>query len=334
MERAAPPRASPSILVRTRPVTGTTARERLGHVDRFLAGHRVDDEERLGGLERRAQVGDLRHQRGIDGEAAGGVDDDGVANLLAGGFQAGFGDGEDRGAGGGAEDGHVQRLAEGLELIRGGRPVRVRGDEDRPTALLDHVAGQLGGAGRLARALQADEHDDGRIPRQMEGSIAGGQERDQLLVDDLHDLLAGGQAVEDLGAGRALAHAGHEVLDDLEVDVRLEQRQAHLAHGGIDVGLADSPAARQGTEGLAQPLAQRVEHWWSGLLIRPAGPKQLDRRWAADSGGTESSRSLAHRARGGQGRIGAPTSIRERPEEPFGVGPATPASQVAQRHPW
>ena len=45
-----------------------------------------------------------------------------------------------------------------------------------------------------------------------------------------------------------LAHPGDEVLDDLEVDVRLEQREADLAHGGVDVGLGDPAAAGQAAE--------------------------------------------------------------------------------------
>src|SRR6478752_4921222 len=57
-----------------------------------------------------------------------------------------------------------------------------------------------------------------------------------------------------------LADPCDEVLDDLEVDVRLEQRQAHFAHGGVDVGLADPTAAREGAEGLAKPVAEGVEH--------------------------------------------------------------------------
>ena len=61
---------------------------------------------------------------------------------------------------------------------------------------------------------------------------------DELVVDDLHDLLAGVQALEDLRPDRLLADAGDEVLDDLEVDVGLEQAQADLAHRGVDVRLA------------------------------------------------------------------------------------------------
>jgi hypothetical protein len=140
--------------------------------------------------------------------------------------------------------------------------------------MLVQVAGQLGGAGRLARALQADEDDDGRVAGQLEGSVAGREQRHQLFVDDLHDLLAGGQALEDLDAGRPLADARDEVLDDLEVDVRLEEGQPHFAHRGIDIVGADPAVARQGAECLAQPLAQSVEHGWFGLLIRPAAPKR------------------------------------------------------------
>ena len=91
---------------------------------------------------------------------------------------------------------------------------------------------------------------------------------DELVVDDLHDLLAGGQALEDLGADGLLADAGDEVLDDLEVDVRLEQREPDLAHRGVDVGLADAAAAGQVAEGLAQALAQGVEHGRAGTPSR------------------------------------------------------------------
>ena len=61
-------------------------------------------------------------------------------------------------------------------------------------------------------------------------------------------------------ADRALTNAGDEVLDDLEVDIRLEQCEPHVAHGGVDVGLADPALAGQAAERLAKPLAECVEH--------------------------------------------------------------------------
>jgi hypothetical protein len=184
--------------------------------------------------------------------------------------------------------------AESLQLVRRRWAVRVGRHEQRPATLVLEMPGQLGRGGGLSRALQADEqHDCGRAG-QAESAIARGKQPDEFLVDDLHDLLAGRQALEDLRTGRALTNPGDEVLHHLEVDVGLQERQPNLAHGGVDVCRADPTAAREGAEGVAQPLAQSVEHGWLGLLIRVAVPRWVW-RWAADSGGTESAGSVPHR---------------------------------------
>jgi hypothetical protein len=73
-------------------------------------------------------------------------------------------------------------------------------------------------------------------------------------VDDLDDLLAGREARRDLGAHRPLPHLGHEVAHDAEVDVRLEQREADLAHRLLDVLLAQPSLPPQSVEGGAQPV--------------------------------------------------------------------------------
>ena len=170
------------------------------------------------------------------------------------------GDVDDGGADRCAVDRDVELATERLELVGGSRPVRVGRHEQRAAALLDDVPGQLGGRGGLARALQADHRHDRGVAGQVEYPVPGRQELDELVVHDLHDLLAGGEALEHIGTDRAFPNARHEVLDDLEVDVRLEQRQADLAHGGVDVGLADPAAAGQAVERLAQSLAEGVEH--------------------------------------------------------------------------
>ena len=74
---------------------------------------------------------------------------------------------------------------------------------------------------------------------------------DELVVDDLDHLLAGGEAVEDVAPDGLLADTCHEVLDDLEVHVGFEQGEPDLAHRGLDVGLADPAAAGQVAEGRA-----------------------------------------------------------------------------------
>ena len=55
--------------------------ELLGHVDGVLAGHGIDDEQDVVGLDRLLDVGQLRHQRLVDVEATAGVDDQHVLAL-------------------------------------------------------------------------------------------------------------------------------------------------------------------------------------------------------------------------------------------------------------
>jgi hypothetical protein len=69
-----------------------------------------------------------------------------------------------------------------------------------------------------------------------------------------------GVRLEHIGAERALPHAGDELADDLEVDVRLEQGDAHLAEGLVEVLLADGAVRAQLAEDALEAFGQRVEH--------------------------------------------------------------------------
>ena len=86
------------------------------------------------------------------------------------------------------------------------------------------------------------------------------EDRDELLVDDLDDLLAGIQAGEQVGPDGALADARDEVLDDLEVDVGLEQGEADLAQRDVEVGLGDPCLAAQALGDALQARGERFEH--------------------------------------------------------------------------
>ena len=83
-------------------------------------------------------------------------------------------------------------------------------------------------------------------------------------MDDLHHLLARGQAPEDVRADRALAHPADEVLHDLEVDVGLEQREADLTHRLGDHVVIEASALAQVAERALKPVGKRVEH---GLAV-------------------------------------------------------------------
>ena len=132
-----------------------------------------------------------------------------------------------------------------LELLDGRRAGEVGGDERGRVAVLAEEQRQLGGGRRLAGALETGEQDHGRwAAGERELGIAAAHERGQLLVDDAHDLLPGREALRHVRAERPLAHARDELLHDLEVDVRLEQREADLAHGAGDRVLVEpAPAA-------------------------------------------------------------------------------------------
>src|SRR5207237_865024 len=110
------------------------------------------------------------------------------------------------------------------ELVDRRGPLQVGGDEGGLPSLLLEQERELAGDGRLARALQAREQDRRRRPRrEREARVRRTQELGQLLVHDLDDLLAGREALPHVLAERALADVGDELLDDTEVDVRLEQ---------------------------------------------------------------------------------------------------------------
>jgi hypothetical protein len=80
------------------------------------------------------------------------------------------------------------------------------------------------------------------------------------VVDDLDDLLAGRDRLQHLGADGPLAHLVGEGAHDLERDVGLEQRAAHLAQRGVDVLLGQRAPAGQTREDAGEPVAQRAEH--------------------------------------------------------------------------
>ena len=131
----------------------------------------------------------------------------------------------------------ARSLTDRDQLFDCGRPVDVTGSEgDVLPRGWPKQAGQLGTGGGLARALQAGD--------QNHGCTLGGKDQlrprsthqcRQLLVDDLHHLLAWIEALQHPYAQAALAQRCGKRFDDLEVDVGLEQGEANLAHCRVDV---------------------------------------------------------------------------------------------------
>ena len=116
---------------------------------------------------------------------------------------------------GSREERHVDALAEHAELLDRGRALEVGADEQRLQALRLEQPRELARGGRLPGALEAGEHHDRRrlrAHRELAGRAA--ERLDQLLVHDLDDLLAGLEALRDLGADRALLDPVDERLHD------------------------------------------------------------------------------------------------------------------------
>jgi hypothetical protein len=146
-------------------------------------------------------------------------------------------------------------------------------------ALALEPAAELSGQCRLTGALETGQHDDRR--RGLGHPDAAGlpaEDADELLVDDLDDLLRRVQRTGHLGAGRALLDRRDERADHRQRDVGLEQRDADLARGGVDVGLGEPALATQAAEDLVHTVGEGLEHSTSSEVTGAGGPHHLTAR--------------------------------------------------------
>src|SRR5438552_10438102 len=238
-------------------------REALGRRDRVLPGHGVGDEEHLVRRERRHHALELAHELVVDRLPPGGVDQHGVAAARARGRDP-LACNRDRVATGRRRMDRQPELArERLELGDRGRPVHVGGDEVRGApALGREPARELRRGGGLPRAVQTDQHDDhGRRPAEVEPGGPLAEEPRQLAVHEPHEVLLGRETAQHLGAERVALDGLDEVADDVQVDVGLEEGEAHVPQRLLDVPLGDLPVpselAQQGVELLAEGFEHR-----------------------------------------------------------------------------
>src|SRR5436309_1026217 len=243
------------------PADGQPPREPLGGGHSVLTGHRVGDEEHLAGADGGDEPLELPHELLVDRLAAGGVEQHGVG---ARGARR-----RDRPAGARGRvvvprgmDRYAELPGERLELRHGRRPVDVDRRQVRgASALLAKVPRELGGGGRLARAVETDEHHhDGRRPAEVERRGRAAERPHQLAVDQLDEVLFRREAAEHLLAEGVAFDRLDKVADDVEVDVGLEEREPHVAQRFFDVALGDPPLALQLAEERVELLAEGLEH--------------------------------------------------------------------------
>ena len=135
----------------------------------------------------------------FDVQAAGGVDDRDVALSRAKATAVARDvDGVDVGAG--RVDRHADPFGERDELVHRGRTVDVGGDFGSAW-LRQQQAGELGGRGRLTRALEAGAKEDGgRPPAEERGLVAGPTRATSSSSTIFTTCWAGAEAFHDLDA--------------------------------------------------------------------------------------------------------------------------------------
>ena len=264
MDRAAPPRASPSSLVSTTPSKPTPSANALAVSTADWPIMASTTNRTSSGLTASRMSRGLLHQFGVDAQPAGGVDDDHVVQpaLRLGDRGPGHRDGITHPVPRlGGEDVHPGPLPDDLQLVDRVRTLQVGRHEQRRVALALQPEGELAGQGRLAGALQAGQHHDGgRSLGEPERTGLAAEDADQFVVDDLDDLLGGVQRAGQLEAARALLDVGDEVLDHGQVDVGLEQGAADLPGRLVEIGLGDPALAAQPLERRGEAVLESVEH--------------------------------------------------------------------------
>ena len=255
------------------PVSPDALIERAREIDGVLAGQRVGDQQHLMRIGGRFDRGCLRHHLFIERGAAGGVEQHHVIAAELAGFERAARDLRRLLARDDRQGRNIEIAAEHRELLHRRRAIDVeRGHQHLALVALDHAARELRGGGGFAGALQADHHDRNRRHRvEVDGLPFRAERGDQLVMDDLHHHLAGRDRLDDSRADRLLAHALGETAHHVERHVGLEQRAAHLAHRGVDVGLRQRAAACQPIENATKLFRQIVEQGRAPNIFAPEG---------------------------------------------------------------
>ena len=132
-----------------------------------------------------------------------------------------------------------------FELFDGCRAVDVGGNQHRFAPVREQVCGELGTGSRLASTLQADHHDGGVGTAKNDGHFLHWAEKILELGVADEDKMLPGRSLELLFAllgvelydltDSALLDAAEKGLDDTQLDIGLEERDANLPHRFVDV---------------------------------------------------------------------------------------------------
>src|SRR5438067_11946293 len=86
------------------------------------------------------------------------------------------------------------------------------------------------------------------------------KERSQLVVENFYDLLPWRNTANNCFTQRFLPDASNEFSCDLKIDIRFEQRQAHLTQSSVDIRFADNPMPTELFENFLKLVAKLWKH--------------------------------------------------------------------------
>ncbi len=220
--------------------------ERLGAVDGVLAGHSIDHQIDLVGTHAAVDHRELVHQLRVDVQTAGRIEDRHVGPGFLGVLHRGKAqrDGIFR-----TQIGihrQFKLLAQHLQLLDGGGPLQVGSHEHGLAAALLDRPPELAAGRRLAGPLKAAEHQHRDVAAEVERMVHRSHQADELLVDDVDELFGGVERLQNRLADGLLAHSGHEVFDDREADVGLQQGPLHQLQAVAHVRFGKPAATAQG----------------------------------------------------------------------------------------
>ena len=209
--------------------------KRLGDVYCVLTGHCIDDKQNFGGLNRFLYFDKLVHQRFVDMRSARRIDNNRIVAFAFGIFYCLFCR-FNRRLRSFFKDFGTHATTDNFKLIDCGGTINIACAKHGLFALLDQVLSKFAAHGGFSRALQTAHHDNsGRLGAYFQFGIGATHKRDKLVVYYFNDLLTGRKTFQDIFADGFVAYRSDKLLDDAEIDVCLEQRNADFAHGLLDI---------------------------------------------------------------------------------------------------
>jgi hypothetical protein len=245
-------------------------REDLADAHRFLPRHPVHHQQHVVGARGAIQLLELDHQRLVHVLAPRGVQHHEVEPAHAPLLERPGGDRPRRAAFRRAPEGGARHGRQLLELLDRGRPVDVGAREQHALAAAPQPLRELARERGLARALQPGEQHHLRNVRRVGERDRGLPEQAlQLVLDDPHHLLSGGEAPEHLFADRPGLDPGDEVACHADLHVGFEQGPTHLPQAIPDVVRVEFTLPGQPPGDPLQTVGKCLEHW--PLRIGKAG---------------------------------------------------------------